>query len=91
MAKCKGMNERLGKKNEERKKDNQSLGLAHEARTSAFHKSYSTTSRPECSNARSNPSHHRCHIIVTVRESMCDSQECCYITSTYRSRHTHLP
>eukprot|EP00985_Skeletonema_marinoi_P029007 scaffold26478_cov121-Skeletonema_marinoi.AAC.3 len=27
MAKCKGMNERLGKKNEERKKDKQSLGL----------------------------------------------------------------
>eukprot|EP00984_Skeletonema_dohrnii_P027510 scaffold17073_cov76-Skeletonema_dohrnii-CCMP3373.AAC.2 len=27
MAKCKGMNERLGKKNEERKKDNHSLGL----------------------------------------------------------------
>ena len=27
MAKCKGMNKRLGKKNEERKKDKQSLGL----------------------------------------------------------------
>jgi len=27
MAKCKGMKERLGKKNEERKKNNQSLGL----------------------------------------------------------------
>eukprot|EP00984_Skeletonema_dohrnii_P002887 scaffold979_cov107-Skeletonema_dohrnii-CCMP3373.AAC.1 len=30
MAKCKGMNERLGKKNEERKKDNQSLGYPHD-------------------------------------------------------------
>ena len=28
MAKCNVMNERLGKKNEERKKDNQSLGLS---------------------------------------------------------------